>query len=712
MHSPLWHRVEQIRPRVRPELRIERHVIRGDVWYVAKDRFSTRAHRFSAGVYAVLMRMDGRRTLGEIWADVAARFGEEAPSQGEVLQLVGQLYSTGLVQADRAVDTRELAQRARDVQRRQTMQQVQNPLFLRLPLVDPNRFLDATAHLVRPFFSGAFLLVWLAATGWLLAQAALRWEPLTANVADRVLAADNLLLLLLVYPLLKALHELAHAYAVKVHGGEVHEMGVMLLVFLPAPYVDASASAVFASRRARIAVAAAGMMAELLVAAAAMAVWIGAEPGLVRALAYNTMLIAGVSTVVFNANPLLRFDGYHILADLIDVPNLATRATRWYAWVAQRRLFGMQEARSPATAPGEAFWFALYAPASLAYRLAVLAAIAAVVGTKYFVIGVMLMLWTVGQAVLWPMLKALRFVLLSPAVRRRRARAVAVTGLGAALAGGLFFVLPLPHATVTQGIVWLPEEARVVAGTAGTVVALVQPPGTEVAAGAPLMRLEDPYLAAQRTRTAAQLEELRHRLTLSEAQSPFETQVIRKQIDYAEDELREADRKLAALTVTSPVSGTLVVPRAEALIGAFARRGQLLAYVMPGPAPLIRAVVEEEDIDLVRGTTRAVSVRLEGERWSQRDGLPVLRAVPGSTHRLPSPALAEPMGGPLVLDPTAREQDTALRPFFVVDVALPAGAAPDRWGERAWLRFDHGAEPVASRLWRRARQTFLRVFHV
>ncbi|HYZ34544.1 MAG TPA: hypothetical protein VE684_19945 [Crenalkalicoccus sp.] len=712
MFSPLWHRVEAIRPRVRPELNIERHVIRGDVWYVAKDRFSTRAHRFSAGVYAVLMRMDGRRTLGEIWSEVAERFGENAPSQGQVLQLVGQLYAFGLVQADRAVDTRELAERARDVARRQALQQVQNPLFLRIPLLDPDRFLGATAHLLRPLFSAGGFLLWLAAVGWFLAQAAIRWEALTENVADRVLAADNLVLLAVVYPALKALHELAHAYAVKLRGGEVHEMGVMLLVLLPAPYVDASASAVFASRRARVLVAAAGMMAELLVAAGAMAVWIAAEPGLTRALAFNTMLIASVSTVVFNANPLLRLDGYHILADLIDVPNLGTRAARWYVYLAQRHLFGMAEARSPVTARGEAVWFALYAPASLAYRLTVLAAIAAVVGTKYFVVGVALILWTLTLALVWPVVKALRFVLVSPALRRRRGRALAVTLAGALLLAGALFALPVPYATVARGVVWLPEESRIVAGTAGTVLEIAQPPGSRVAADEVLFRMEDPYLAAQRARAAAQLQELRDRLILSEAETPFETQVIRKQAEFAEDELREADRKLAALTLRSPVAGAFLVPRPEALVGAHARRGQLLGYVMPGTAPLVRAVVAEDDIDLVRGLTREAAVRLEGERWRPVRHLEIARAVPGSTRRLPSAALGENMGGPLALDPRAREPDTALQPFFVVDVALPPDVAPERWGERAWVRFDHGAEPIANRLWRWARQTFLRVFHV
>ncbi len=687
-------------------------MIRGDVWYVAKDRFSSRAHRFSAGVYAVLMRMDGRRTLGEIWAEVAERFGENAPSQGQIIQLVSQLYAFGLVQADGAIDPHEVATRGQEAARRQAMQQVQNPMFLRLPLIDPNRFLDATIHLVRPLFSSAGLLLWLVAVGWLAVQAALRWDPLTANIGDRVLAADNLLLLAVVFPLLKVLHEFGHAYAVKVHGGEVHEMGVMLLVFLPAPYVDASASSVFRSTAARVLVAAAGMMVELLVAALAMLVWIGAEPGLVRSMAFNTMLIAGVSTVVFNANPLLRFDGYHILGDLLDIPNLGTRSGRWYGWLAQRWLFGVTEAKNPVTGRGEAFWFAVYAPTSLVYRLVVLGSIAALVGTQYFIIGVLLIGWTFALSLGWPLVKILRFVLTAPALRRQRGRAVAVTGLGLVALAAMLFAVPLPHGTVARGVVWLPEDSRVVAGTAGTVLAVAAEPNTTVAQGAALLSLEDPYLSAQRDRTLAQLAELRFRLTVSEAQTPFETQVIRKQIEFAEDEVREVERKLAALQVRAPVAGTFLLPRAESAVGSHARRGALLGYVMPPGPPMVRAVVSEDDIELVQAGTLGVSLRLDGDRWHQLDRLAIARTVPGSTRHLPSPALGQNMGGPLVLDPGAREPDTALQAFFEVDIALPAELAADRWGERAWVRFDHGPMPLAQRLWRGLRQTFLRTFHV
>ena len=175
--------------------------------------------------------------------------------------------------------------------------------------------------------------------------AAHHWRELTADISDRILAVDNLLLIAVCYPVIKALHELGHGYAVKAFGGAVHEVGVMFLVFAPMPYVDASASSEFRSKWRRALVGAAGMGVEVFVAALALYVWLLVEPGLVRALAYNIMLIASVSTVLFNGNPLLRYDGYYILTDVLEIPNLWQRAARYWGYLVERYAFRSDEVR-------------------------------------------------------------------------------------------------------------------------------------------------------------------------------------------------------------------------------------------------------------------------------------------------------------------------------------------------------------------------------
>ena len=258
IHSPLWHRVERLKPTLREDVEIDRQVVRDRVWYVVRDRLSARAHRFSPAVYSVLARMDGRRTFDQIWREVREQFGEDAPSQDQILQTASQLYFAHLLRSDASVDESELAKRRSTERDFRLAQNLRNPMFLKIPLFDPNGFLDATVHLARPFCGWLGALIWLCAIGWLAVEMTMHWGELTADLADRMLAKDNLIAIALVYPALKILHEFGHAYANKLAGEEVHEMGIMLLTLIPAPYVDASSSAMIASKWRRALVAAAG----------------------------------------------------------------------------------------------------------------------------------------------------------------------------------------------------------------------------------------------------------------------------------------------------------------------------------------------------------------------------------------------------------------------------------------------------------------------
>jgi putative peptide zinc metalloprotease protein len=381
--SERWYRVAQICPKLHSHVRIYRQRFRGQAWYVLHDRASNRVHRFTPATYALIHGMDGERTLDALWGEVAEQMGDDAPSQDDVIELLHRLHAADVLHSGVPPDVAEVADRQRRQVRTAWMRNVLNPMALRLPLWDPDRFLLRSWPAVRPLMTPVAALVWLIVVGAAALQAAHHWKELTENLADRVLGMQNLTLLWLTYPIVKFCHELGHAYAVKRGGAEVHEMGIMFLVFTPVPYVDATASAAFRSKWERIGVGAAGIIVELFLAALATFVWLASEPGALRSMAYNVMLIAGVSTIVFNGNPLLRFDGYYILSDLLEIPNLALRSNQYLAYLVKRHLFAQQQAESPADGLGESVWLAVYAPVSWIYRLFVMVAIALFIAGKY-----------------------------------------------------------------------------------------------------------------------------------------------------------------------------------------------------------------------------------------------------------------------------------------------------------------------------------------
>ncbi|MBN8936215.1 MAG: PqqD family protein, partial [Rhizobiales bacterium] len=234
LFSPSWYRVTGLKPRLRAHVQIHRHSYRGAIWFVLQDHSSGRSHRLTPAAYAFIGLMDGTRTVQNIWDLCNERAGKDAPTQDDVVRLLGQLHAADALICDVPPDTRELFRRFQRQQRQTWRQRLWTPLAIRIPLFDPDSLLERTAFLVRPLFGRLGALIWLSVVTAGLVLAGLNWSALSENVIDRVLAPQNLLLLWFVYPIVKAIHELGHAYATKIYGGEVHEVGVMFLVLVQA----------------------------------------------------------------------------------------------------------------------------------------------------------------------------------------------------------------------------------------------------------------------------------------------------------------------------------------------------------------------------------------------------------------------------------------------------------------------------------------------
>lgn len=710
--SPLWYRVATLRPRLKPHLRLHRHHYRGQLWFVLHDPGSGRSHRFTPGARLVLNGMDGAHSIADLWAAAQRRLGEGAPTQDELIGLLGQLHNADLMQCDVTPDAAELFQRGRDQSRAKAKQAFGNPMALKIPLFDPHRLLDLLVPVLRPLWNRWGLLLWLGVVGTAAVLAAMHRSELSANVADRVLAAHNLVLLGLLFPLIKLLHELGHGVATRMRGGEVHEIGVMLLVFMPVPYVDASAASTFRSRWDRAVVGAAGMGVELALAALAMFVWLLVEPGFVRSLAFNTMLVAGVSTLVFNGNPLLRYDGYYILADLLEMPNLGNRANRYVGHLVERFAFGLHDTDPLATSTAERLWLTFYAIASFAYRMLVAVAIVLFIAGEFFVIGVVLALWAAFTMVLLPVGRTLGLLVRSPRLAPVRSRAWAVSGLAAVVLALLLFVVPAPLRTQAEGVVWLPEQALVRAGGQGFVSQLLVAPGSLVQPGTPVAALTDPVLDAQLRVAQARQAELQARFDALFVTDRTQAEQLRGPLGQASSEVQALQLRHQRLLLTSPAAGRFLVPQAADLPGRMLRQGELLGHVVdpaaPGSGAVLRVVVQQADIDLVRQDTRAVWLK---PAWQpeRSDAARVLREVPAGAAELPSRALTTAGGGQLAADPRDQHGLRTLQRSFQFDIALPPDLRTP-YGARVHVRFDHGQLPLGLQWGRALRQLLLSRF--
>jgi putative peptide zinc metalloprotease protein len=708
--SASWYRVADKAPRLRKHASFFRNHYRGQLWYVLQDRTSGKFLRFSPSAYFVLSLLDGRRTLDEVWAIANQQLADDSLTQDEVIRLLGQLYTADVLHGDGVPDIEEMVSRGETQTRRKRLMSIMNPLAVRIPLFDPEGFLKLTTPLVAPFISwfGALLYIGLLVYGATLAVT--YWDTLTENVVDRVLSVESVALLLLTYPIIKAIHELGHAYTITKWGGEVHEIGLMFLVFMPVPYVDASDSLSFQNKWQRALVGAAGILVELGLAAIAMIVWVNAESGLVRAFAFSTMLIAGTSTLFFNGNPLLRFDGYYVLSDVLEIPNLGKRANQYLGYLAQR-LFGVKEAKNPATAPGEPFWFVTYGTAAFLYRIFITITIVLLVSSRFFSLGILLAVWSVILIFVVPLSKHVWFLLANPKLRRRRGRALSVVGGTLAVAIGLLVFLRLPYATVSEGVVMIPGEGRVHANADGVIEEVRVSQGGAVSENAVLLSMTDPLLDARVHLLEATEAEVANRYNSLNLIDPAAARIAASELEHVQADLALARERRNNLDVRASKDGRVALIDSMDMIGRFVPQGTLLAYVSHFDHPLIRVVVPESDVDIVRRETRDIKVRFISkpkEVYPAR----IEREVPALDAELPSRALATEGGGRITVDPSDPSGRRALGNYMHLDLALDGSVEVETIGDRVLVRFSHEPRSLAERFYRRVRQVFLRQFDI
>ena len=708
LFSPRWYRVAGIHPRLRSHVRVSRHVYRDQVWYLLQDQSSGRHHRVDETAFHFIGRMDGKRSTDEIWHSLLNQLRESTPTQDDTIEILCQLSDNDLLQCEITPNVAELFRRRFEKDRKRRIAML-NPLSFRVPLFDPDRLLSRLMPLAHAMFHPAMLVLWLAVVTLGLVAAASHWSEITAFASVHMLTPKYLLMLWLFYPVIKTFHELGHGLAVKAWGGEVRETGVSIMMLVPVPFVDASAASAFPEKHRRAAVGAAGMMVELFIAALATFVWLNVENGFVRDLAFVAMVIGGMSTVLFNGNPLLRFDGYYVLSDLLDVPNLGPRSNAYIAYLAQRYLLRIESAVSPVTARGEPSLLLAYGVLAFGYRWFIAGLIVFWCGSYSFWLGVLAGVMVGFTMVVKPVAKLVEFLRTSPLLSRSRSRSYAVAGGAAAAVVVLLFVVPVPFSTTAEGVVWLPEQARVRAESGGFVVEVLAADGQAVKKGDALLVLSDPELVAQEAAARAHATALEIEFTRAMGVDTPMSQSIKEELAAKRAEVAELQRRIASLQVTAKVDGRLSMPRPQDLPGKYVGRGEVLAHILRPEDISVKVAVPQADAGIITSGTEAVEVSLT-DRRNEIVAARLTGGTPAATALLPTAALGDRAGGPVETDPSDKDGVRTLEPVFLFDVQV-ASTQLQRVGSRALVRFDHGARPLGVQFHRRLHQLLLKQFN-
>jgi putative peptide zinc metalloprotease protein len=708
--SEHWHRVAARRIGLRPAVQIRKQYFRGEKWFMILDPLTNQFFRINAGAHDFVCRLDRRATVQEIWERCLTRDPDGAPGQEEVMQLLSQLHHANLLFGDVPAETATLLER-HQTRRRREVRSLLNLMSLRIASFDPDRFLLRALPAVRWLFSPLGALLWLAVVGWGV-KVALDHGPALREQSEGVLAPANLPLLYLALVFIKALHELGHAFSCRLFGGEVHRMGVMLLYFNPVPFVDATASWAFPNKWQRIFVASAGMLVEFFVAALAVFLWAATGEGVLHSVAYNMIFIASVTTLLFNANPLMRYDGYYILSDLLEIPNLAGRAQQMLQYLAERYLFGMRNVESPAANRAEAWLLAIFGVASWIYRLLVFVSIALWISGRWLILGILLALGTVFSFTVLPLWKLARY-LASPRLGRHRRRAVLVTCGSFATVLLLLGAWPMASRFRAPGVLHAEEYSQVFTSTPGVVREVLSRTGERVKKGQPLLRLESRELEleldAARAELARAIAEEERALTRNAA----ELVPIRSRRGVSEKRVRRIEEQLRGLVVVAAHDGRWVSQRIAQTVGQWFPRGQRIGEIVQDAEFRFTAVISQDDAaNLFSGGIRDSEVRIRGQA-AQTVRVSAVRIIPAQQEMLPSPALGWSAGGEIATSQRDPNGLRAAEPFFELRATLqPREGVEFLHGRSGSIRVELAREPLLAQWYRKLRQLLQRKYQV
>ncbi len=692
----LAERLRTVQAGLRSDLEVSRHTFRRKPSYIVRNPITFQSHHFTTTDYQILMALDSERSLGEVFDELAATGRLKQEQEDEFYAFILNLHQLGFLNLPIS-DGKALYARFKKRQISQRRAKFTGFLFWRVPLINPDAMLDRTMRYVAPLFSRGAFLLWLALMVFCVGIIWQRWgdfkEPL-----QTILVTENLASLWILLVVLKVIHEFGHAYVCKLFGGKVPEMGAYFICFTPCAYVDASASWGFPSKRQRIGVCLGGMYVESMVAGIALLIWNATGPSLLNSFAHQTVALASIVTIGFNINPLMRYDGYYILSDLVEIPNLRERSTVQVQAVCKRWLLGIRSDVLPLSPGGRALLF-LYGIGSSVWKVMLVAAICAGVALKIYILGAV-MAAAYGSIVLWGMVaRFVNYLLKSPETAPVRGRAVA---LGTVVLVGVplgVAVIPICKTLEIRGEVAAVDDKPVYARASGFLKRSEVVPGQTVEEDSVLYVLDNAQTRAAAAMARAELDWITLQAECEFQEDPAAAAMTRQRADHVRQKLHQAQRDIDNLLVRAPLAGRMIDCDTVERSGRFVKEGERVATVTSGDW-IVRSLATAEGLaDTKPQVGQKVRVRLLGDAAEEFSGTVTDVAVTGS-DRISSASLTQLGGGTIAVTP---ETMTAGEPFFEITIELNDAGSGTVWhGMTALVSFEARPQTIGVRLYRSA----------
>jgi putative peptide zinc metalloprotease protein len=725
-----------LKVRVRADLQVRSQCYAGQICQIVKDPIGLKYFRLHAEEFALLEMLDGERSLEDVKRQFEQRFAPQQLTFGQIQSFIAQAHRSNLVLGVAPGQGQQLWERSRELLRRKRIAALASILALRWRGIDPSWLLNRLLPMARLFFSPAAvvcgLLLCLSAPVLLWSQFDVFCSRLPAF--HEFFSPANWFWLAMTLGGVKVLHELGHGLACKRLGGECHEIGFMLLIFTPALYCNVSDSWMLPNKWHRAAIGAAGMYVELLLAALATFLWWSSEPGLFNHLCLSVMFVCSVSTLLFNGNPLMRFDGYYILADLVEIPNLRQKATDLVQQFIVRTCCGIDLPGDPYLPPRRRLFLAGYGTASIVYRWIVMFSVVLFLNALLEPYGLqvfgqllaVMAIATVMAPAAWRGAKFIRSPGRLDDWKRRRAATTTVAGLLISLVVAL---VPVPQYVSCPLTLEPAGAAGVFVATGGTLLRVSVKPGQAVERGDELACLSNPALKREVLRLRRECSELEQQIVAAERQrfvdrqAGLEVPQLREELVALRKQLGEKRVLEQNLRIKAPIGGVVYPtlraaggassagrhsrksdwPLERSNCGAALAVGTELCRIGSATRWVGLLLIDQADIEWVARGQR-VSIQLESDAGQILGG--TISGIAECESAIAPASLSTGAGGTVAMRGDVDGTERPAQPMYQARVPVLAEGVVLASGLRGQARIHTGSRPLGVRIWRRLAATF------
>lgn len=705
-----WYRIANQKIALRSSVRIHRQYYRGVLWYVLYEPFTSQFFRFRENAYEFIVRLSLHKTVEEIWYELLELYPDDAPGQGDIVNLLSTLYQANMLYYNESEDSSQLLERKQTKKNKKIKGTLLNILFIKIPLIDPYPLLKRLQPIIKITISKITFVIWFLLILYAAKVGIENFETLK-NEAQGFLSPSNLIWIYACTVFIKIFHEFGHSFAVHRYGGEVHTLGVMFMLLAPLPYMDATASWAFRKKSQRILVGCGGMVFEFFIAAIALIIWSYLGGGTLKAIAYNVFFIASISTLLFNANPLMRFDGYYILTDILDMPNLQKQSKDHLKYILEHYFLKKTDANKVSFSLKESFIYSFYGIASSIYKIILFSGIVIAISNYYLIISLIMGVLLIITMILTPLFHFMKYIFTSSSLILVRTRAITITLFFIGLVYFFLFTIPIPDTMTAHGILEAERYENVVIKTNGKVKEITSFTNTFIDSGASLLVLENPILENLIDEKKAAITEIQYQYKNALNLYPENMMPLSKRIEVLNQELNKLLEDKNNLILNAPLSGIFISDHLSNFQSKWLSKGDSIGFIIDTSRFIFSAVIPQEEAGRIfNSSPEKIKIRLIGNAFSEL-AVRSTKVIPLAQNQLPSVALGWLGGGEVEVN-TSSENKT-VEPFYLIKAQVQSNnEVLFLQGRSGKIHFELGTKPLGMQIIRKIRQALQKYYRI